>query len=69
MWIAIRHFFKDSETIFWARFQVLVAFIVGIVTFVDPSLVAAVIPVKWVPAWLLISGIATEWLRRHRSDL
>lgn len=69
MWTAIRRFFKDSETIFWARLQVLVAFIVGIVTFVDPSLVAAVIPVEWVPAWLLISGIATEWLRRRRSDL
>lgn len=69
MWNRIKTFFKDSETIFWARLQVLLAVIVGVITYVDPSLVTGIIPEEWVPTWLLISGLATEYLRRRRSDL
>jgi uncharacterized membrane protein HdeD (DUF308 family) len=69
MWNKVKSFFKFSETIFWARLQVMVAALFGLVTFVDPSLVTAVIPVEWVPIWLLLSGVATEWLRRRRSNL
>lgn len=69
MWNTIRRWFKDSETIFWARLQLVIGLVVGALTYVDPNLVAAVIPIEWVPIWMLASGLATEYLRRRRSDL
>ncbi len=66
-WDRIRVFFHDSETIVLARLQVFVGVIFGIVTMVDPSLITGVLPVKYIPYWLLASGIITELVRRSRA--
>ncbi len=70
MWNSIKRFFKHSETLFWARLQMAAGAIAGIVTYVDPSVIAPILPAEWFPAFLVINGIATEYLRRRRaSDL
>lgn len=68
MWTAVKRFFKHSETIFFARFQILIGVIAGALTYVDPSVLAPVIPAEWFPAFLVLNGIATEYLRRRRAD-
>ncbi len=67
LWNHIRVWFHDSETIVWARLQVLFGAIIGLVTMVDPSLITGVLPSKWVPFWLLVSGLITEYVRRNRE--
>lgn len=64
----IRKFFKDSETIAWARLQALVGTVLVVILQTDPHLVAPVIPTKWFPWYLLASGIITEVLRRLREE-
>lgn len=66
-WESVKAWFLKSETIFWARLNVLVGGISTIITLVDPNLVAAVIDPRWVPAFFLVNGIATEVLRRRRA--
>lgn len=66
---AFRKWFKDSETIAWARLQVLVGLVLGVLTALDPNLIGAVLPEKWVPIWFLFSGIVTEVARRNRANL
>lgn len=68
MWTRIRKFFKDSETIFWARLQMFLGAIAGLLTIVEPSLVAPILPAEWVPWFLLLNGAATEYLRRRRDE-
>lgn len=68
MWQRIKRFFRDSETLAFARFQTLIGALAGIVTYVDPSILAPVIPTDWFPWFLVINGIATEYLRRRRAD-
>jgi hypothetical protein len=68
MWTRIKAFFKDSETIFWARLQVLIGLAAQVATFVEPSVLAPVLPADWMPWALVANGIATEYLRRRRSD-
>ena len=70
MWQRIKTFFKGSETIAWALLQTALGFAVSVLTFVDPQLLAPVLPPKWFPVFLLANGLATEYLRRRRaSDL
>lgn len=64
---AFRKWIKDSETIAWARLQVLVGLVLGVLTALDPNLIGAVLPEKWVPIWFLFSGIVTEVARRSRA--
>ena len=64
---AFRKWIKDSETIAWARLQVLVGLVLGVLTALDPNLIGAVLPEKWVPFWFLFSGIVTEVARRNRA--
>jgi hypothetical protein len=67
MWTKIRDFFRDSETIFFARLQIFVGAAWEILSAADLSLV---LPPTWMPYWLIGSGIVTEYLRRRRaSDL
>jgi lysozyme family protein len=75
MWAAIRKWCKDSETIFWARLQVLLGSAAAIVMAVaaDPSVdaaIQAVLKPAYVPYYVIAFGLLTEVLRRRRaSDL
>ncbi|WP_274626592.1 hypothetical protein [Arvimicrobium flavum] len=71
MWQRIKTFFKDSETIAWARAQAFIGTAANLITFVDPNLVTAVIPVEYarlIAVYMLLSGLATEYLRRRRAE-
>lgn len=73
MWEKIKAWFKDSETIFWARLQVFVGVVVSVLTVVvaDPNAIAAVhamVEPKYVPLYLIGFGVLTELLRRYRAD-
>ncbi|WP_157014908.1 hypothetical protein [Mesorhizobium xinjiangense] len=67
MWQRIKSFFKDSETIFFARLQMAVGIILEIVTTADPYLFAPIFG-EYFPWFLLANGILTEYLRRRRDD-
>lgn len=64
----IKAFFKHSETIFLARLQYVAGIILFVVTTVDPQLVATYIPTKYVPLWLIVVGLVTEWARRRKGE-
>lgn len=64
MWDRIRVFFKDSETIAWARIQLVVGAVWTVLAMSDLS---GVLPAKWLPYWLILSGIITELSRRARE--
>lgn len=68
MWERIKAFFLDSETIFWARLQVFLGVVATIVTYVDPSVLAPIMPAEWAPLLLVAHGIALEYLRRRRDE-
>lgn len=63
----LKKWFDDSETIFWARLQFLIGAIATAMTFVDASLVQPILPANWGVYYMLINGIATEYLRRRRG--
>ena len=67
MWQHIKRFFKNSETIFLARLQVLLGTVLEIVATVDPSLFAPVVG-EWFPVFLIIHGVMMEILRRRRAE-
>lgn len=67
MWQAIKSFFKDSETIFYARVQALLGAIAAAVTIIDPQLVTPLLSPQVLPWFLLANGVATEYLRRRRA--
>ncbi|RWM90026.1 MAG: hypothetical protein EOR84_22720 [Mesorhizobium sp.] len=67
MWKRIKKFFKDSETIALARLQMIVGLVAAVLTYVDPQMVAPILPAEWVP-WLIVAhGYAIEYLRRRRA--
>lgn len=61
MWNTIRCWFKDSETLVFARLQILL----GILMATDLS---PVLPAEWLPWYIIIAGVLTEFLRRARAD-
>jgi hypothetical protein len=62
--------FSNSETILWARIQTALGVVASIVTFVEPSVIAPILPAEWFPYLLVANGVFTEVLRRLRaSDL
>lgn len=67
MWRSIKRFFKDSETIFWARLQTSLGVIAASVTYVDPSVLQPIVPAPYFPWLLVANGILTEYLRRRRE--
>lgn len=69
MWQRIKNWFRDSETIFWARLQAMLGVLAGIVTYVDPVVLQPILPPEWFPWLLVVNGLLTEYLRRRRSDL
>lgn len=68
MWQRIRRFFLGSETIFWARLQAALGAAAILLTYVEPAVLAPMIPSAWFPLFLVINGIATEYLRRRRDE-
>lgn len=72
-WDKIKTWFKDSETIFYARLQVLGGILLAIVPTLNPVswLDSALTPAqRWTAAgFAVINGLVTEWLRRRRADL
>lgn len=67
MWDRITRFFLGSETIFLARIQTILGIVATIITYVDPSILAGVLPSEWFPWFLLIHGVMLEYLRRRRD--
>ena len=72
MWAKIKKFFKDSETIFWARFQVLMgAVVAGLLSLVnDPNVgdaIKSVLKPEYVPYYVIAFGVITEIARRRRA--
>lgn len=66
----VRAMMRDSETLLFARLQMLAGAVASVLTAVDPTLLAGVLPAEWLPWVLLGNGVATEVLRRMRaSDL
>lgn len=63
-WESVKSWFKYSETIFWARLQVLVG---AIWTALSATDLAPLLSAKWLTYWLIFSGVVTELLRR-RND-
>ncbi len=68
MWQRIREFFRDSETIFWARLQMFGAALIAVLATIDPMLFSNYIPTGYLPIYIFISGIITEFARRLRAD-
>lgn len=64
MWSKIKAWFKDSETIFFARLQVLAGAVWAVLTAADLS---PLLEPKWLTVWLIASGIITELARRRRA--
>ena len=66
MWEAIKAFFKDSETIFWARLQTLLGIIGSVIDQLDVTLLSGV--PSWFAWFLVANGVVTEILRRRRDE-
>jgi hypothetical protein len=71
MWNDIKDWFKDSETIFWARFQMLVGAVIAVLVSTDLSpLLSAGVPTtqQLIFAGVVFGqGVLTEYLRRRRA--
>ena len=67
LWQRVRAWFKDSETIFLARLQMLAGILAGAWLTIDPSLFGAYMPPEWLPIYLFAAGIITEVARRYRA--
>lgn len=61
-WQSIKDWFKDSTTIAWARIQMLLAAVWGVLAVTDLS---PVLSQKWLTVWLIVSGVVTEITRRR----
>ncbi|GGA69298.1 hypothetical protein GCM10011385_23850 [Nitratireductor aestuarii] len=69
MWSRISKFFRDSETIFWARLQTGIGSLAMMATYTDSSLIQGILPPDILPWFLFANGLATEYLRRRRSEI
>lgn len=67
MWDKLKAFFLRSETVFWARLQVVLGIAAAVVTYVDPSVLQPIIPSAYYPLLLVANGVFSEYLRR-RND-
>lgn len=67
MWLKLMSLFKDSETIFWARLQVLTAAVIAVVATIDPHIFSTYVPTGYLPIYIFVSGVVTELARRYRS--
>ena len=71
MWNDIKDWFKDSETIFWARLQILIGALGTVLVATDFSpLLATGVPTKQqfiLFGIVIVQGVLTEYLRRRRA--
>jgi len=67
MWQRVKDFFKDSETVAWARLQMFLGALLEVITTVDPYLFAPVFG-DCFPWFLIANGLITEYLRWRRAD-
>ena len=72
MWTKIKTWFKDSETIFFARLQMVVgAVVAGLMALAnDPSVsdaIKSIMKPEYVPYYVIAFGVVTEILRRRRA--
>lgn len=67
LWQRVVKFFKASETIFYARVNVVLGFIATAATFVDPGLLQNVLTPQAFSIYVLVNGVCTEYLRRRRA--
>lgn len=58
------NWFYNSSSVLWARIQVLMGCIVLVMTTTDMS---PWLPVKYLPIWVVINGVITEYLRRTNN--
>ena len=58
----VKSWFADSLTIGWARAQILLAAVWGVLVTVD---LTPVLSQKWLTVWLIVSGTVTELARRR----
>jgi hypothetical protein len=64
MWEKVKAWFKDSETIFWARLQMFVGAVWTVLVQAD---LAPLLEPKYLTIWLVVSGVITEVARRSRA--
>jgi len=69
----IKAWFKNSETIFWARMQVVGGIMLAVIPTLNPVswLDSALTPAqRWTAAgFAIFNGVVTEYLRRRNSGL
>lgn len=64
----LKRWFKDSETLLWARLQYVIGAIWGALVVADLGPVFDAFGIgKWFPVWLVASGLITEIARRVRD--
>ena len=76
MWNRIKIFFRDSETIFLARLQMLVGFVVAAATAMDWGPLIGMASgggfdkdqLISLAVILFVQGVAIEYMRRRRAD-
>ncbi len=56
--------FLNSATILWARFGVLLGCILTVLTVTDMT---PWLPTKYLPIWIVINAVITEYLRRSNT--
>ena len=64
MWTKIKSWFKNSETIFFARAQVFIGAVWGVMIATN---LAPVLSEKHLTIWLIVSGVITELARRRNA--
>lgn len=62
----VKTWFRQSETIAWARLQVLVG---AVWTVLSVSDLSPVLQGRYLTYWLVFSGVVTELLRRRHTDV
>lgn len=68
MWAKIRVWFKDSETIVWARLQMLIGGLWTVLSVTDLTPIFSLFGwEKYIPASIFVMGLITEMVRRHRE--
>lgn len=73
MWAKFKASFRSSETILWSRLQVAAGVIGGVLLVIlqavlQVDLAPLFTDPRYLVAWLVVSGLLTELLRRHRED-
>lgn len=72
-WESIKDFFKRSETIFYARLQTIIGFIIAVLGTIDWSQIQSwdfTTPrqTAWLGIGLIVNGLVTEVLRRRNMN-